>query len=127
MKLELRLETALEIVSDLDNAAVCSENGDALVTFFSDLTDDADKELFVNSRCASRFLQPLNPPARRRVLAAFAVRDPASLGTRRDNVIARPFASALIFETNPWIDPRSAVVNDIASCEEIVQPLRRGS
>lgn len=39
----------LEIVSDPANAAIRSENGDALVAFYNDLTADADKELFVNS------------------------------------------------------------------------------
>jgi len=38
-----------EIVSDPENAHVFSENGDALVNFYKGLSDDAEKELFLNS------------------------------------------------------------------------------
>jgi hypothetical protein len=38
-----------EIVTDPENAHVSSENGDALVDYYSELNADAEKELFVNS------------------------------------------------------------------------------
>lgn len=38
-----------EIVSDPENAHVSSENGDALVNYYNELNDEAEKELFINS------------------------------------------------------------------------------
>lgn len=38
-----------EIVSDPENAHVSSENGDALVNYYNELNDDAERELFINS------------------------------------------------------------------------------
>ena len=38
-----------EILSDPENAHIQSENGDALVTIYNNLTNNADKELFINS------------------------------------------------------------------------------